>query len=342
SDAKNGLDLCSGTCVCAFAMSQRVEQVVACDITERATHFARFNCLLNNCRNVEIANGDLYDAVAGRSFDRIVAHPPYAPSADAVEAWRDGGPIGEAVTKRIIEGLPDHLNADGEFFAVCLGSDRQEMPFERRVRDWLGEKKHEFDIIWAVQQDFSPSELARRTAARKQPEEESDRTASLEKTFRELGVSNSSFGCLGIKRHGAETRSASTFRTRLSSKSDHRSFETAFERNRQCSHVAAIPELRLQLAPAVTVTTTHRVEQSTLVPRELRMEADWPFGHGLKTDPWLLPLITRFNGSRTVAKIYEKARADGAVPNKFKLEDFSSLVALMMKHGYLALNEHVP
>ena len=339
SSANDGLDLCSGTGVCAFAMSQRVKRIVACDITERATHFARFNRLLNNCTNVEIAKGDLYCAVAGSRFDRIVAHPPYAPSAEAVEVWRDGGATGEAVTKRIIEGLPDSLNPGGEFFAVCLGGDRREMPFERRAREWLGEKQREFDIIWAVQKDFLPHELAQSATAREGPGVDDDQTARLEEAFHELGVSSFSFGCLGLKRHGAEARNAWTFRTRLSSKSDSKSFETAFERNRQCSEPAAVAELRPRLAPALLVKMTHRVEQSKLVPDEFRMECDWPFAHGLKADPWVLPLIARFNGSLKVAKIHAKARADGAVPDGFHLEHFASLVATMMRYGYLTAGE---
>src|SRR5207247_2324413 len=75
SPVADALDLCAGTGIAALVLSRHVERVVAADITPRAAHFARFNALLNSRPNVEIAVGDLYDPVAGRTFDRIVAHP---------------------------------------------------------------------------------------------------------------------------------------------------------------------------------------------------------------------------------------------------------------------------
>src|SRR5207302_507264 len=63
------LDLCAGTGIGALALSRHVQRAVAADITGRATHFARFNCLLNRCANVEVAQGDLYQPVDGRTFD---------------------------------------------------------------------------------------------------------------------------------------------------------------------------------------------------------------------------------------------------------------------------------
>ena len=51
------LDLCSGTGILAFFLSRHAQHVVASDITARATHFARFNRLLNSCDNVEVLQG---------------------------------------------------------------------------------------------------------------------------------------------------------------------------------------------------------------------------------------------------------------------------------------------
>lgn len=76
SPTRDALDLCSGTGIGALVLSRHVERVVAADITARATHFARFNRLLNHRDNVEVVQGDLYEAVEGRDFDRIIAHPP--------------------------------------------------------------------------------------------------------------------------------------------------------------------------------------------------------------------------------------------------------------------------
>src|SRR5437016_2502767 len=163
------LDLCSGTGVGAFLLSRSGRLAVSADITERAAAFARFNCALNGLENVEVARGDLYEAVKGRTFGCIVAHPPYVPSLEAKAIWRDGGTIGESLVKRIVEGLPEHLDPGGIFFCVSLGVDTEEAKFEERVRGWLGARADEFDIIFACQESREPRQVLD-MLARKHPE----------------------------------------------------------------------------------------------------------------------------------------------------------------------------
>ena len=337
SAATDGLDVGSGTGILAFALAKDVQRVVASDITARATHFARFNRLLNDCGDVDIVQGDLYGSVEGRTFDRIVSHPPLAPSVDGVEIWRDGGSTGDALTQRIVEGLPEFLSPGGEFFSVCLISEHNGVPAEQRVREWLGTQQHEFDVILAVQMHMSPRELAQRATARNILGEGSDSAAKLEAAFRQAGVTRFAYGALGIQRQRTDGAKAWTLKTKLSAKSDRRSFETSFERNRQCSSPADILDFRPGLSPNLKVAVGHRVDESKLVPSDLTMETDWPFAHGTKADAWIFPLISRFNGNLKIAKVYEKARADGLVPANFRSEDFASLVAMMIRHGYLTL-----
>ncbi len=99
---EDGLDLGAGTGIGALELSRRVRRVVATDLSERATHFARFNLRLNARANVAAVTGDLYEPVAGRTFDCIVSHPPFVPSQDDAFVFRDGGPTGERVVRRMI------------------------------------------------------------------------------------------------------------------------------------------------------------------------------------------------------------------------------------------------
>lgn len=112
--------------------------VVASDITDRSTHFARFNSLLNGCTNIQVVKGDLFNAVDGRSFDRIVTHPPYMPTLEEARIWRDGGPIGDAILRRIIEQLPIYLRSGGTYVCFGLGIDSQTQRFEDKIRSWVG------------------------------------------------------------------------------------------------------------------------------------------------------------------------------------------------------------
>jgi hypothetical protein len=68
----------------------------AIDVADRSTDFARFNARLNGLSNVTAVSGDLYAPVAGLTFDRIVAHPPYVPSRETTMVYRDGGATGRA------------------------------------------------------------------------------------------------------------------------------------------------------------------------------------------------------------------------------------------------------
>ena len=145
------LDLCSGTGVAALVAAKRyATHAWSCDVTERSARFAEFNRCLNELENVTVARGDLYEAVGGRRFDRIVAHPPYIPAVREDKPrvfFRDGGEDGEVILQKIFEGLPDHLAADGRFYAVTLATDREGENFEQRIRRWLGPASPDFDVV---------------------------------------------------------------------------------------------------------------------------------------------------------------------------------------------------
>jgi len=80
SPAVEALDLCSGSGVAALLLGKYCQHVIAADVSPRAVHFARFNCQLNSGSHVNAVESDFYSALEGRTFDRIVAHPPYVPS----------------------------------------------------------------------------------------------------------------------------------------------------------------------------------------------------------------------------------------------------------------------
>ena len=130
----------------------------AADISERATHFAQFNGRLNEADNFSAVCGDLFEAVADQTFDRICAHPPYMPALEQERLYRDGGQDGEQITNRIVAGLPSHLREGGRFYGYCLASDRQNSSAEQRFRDLLGAAAGEFDVVVVAPQGYRPAE----------------------------------------------------------------------------------------------------------------------------------------------------------------------------------------
>ena len=83
---------------------------------------------LNGVANFHPVTSDLYGSLG--SFDRIVAHPPYVPALQPKWIFFSGGEDGEEITRRIVEGLPAHLNDRGVFLALTMGTDRSDAPFE--------------------------------------------------------------------------------------------------------------------------------------------------------------------------------------------------------------------
>lgn len=335
--AATGLDLCCGTGICGFALSRFADHVIASDVTDRAAHFAEFNRWLNGLSNVEIQQSDLYQSVEGRRFDRIVAHPPYVPNlsnpkrqlGDDSKIWRDGGATGDTITRRIVEGLPRHLNPGGQFLALCMGSDREDLPFQQRVREWLGDAESAFDIVCAVQRHLSPSELAAQLAGRDAPDQVETRTAQLEAAFRQAGAARFCFGALAIERHADASAKPWTLRTKLSPRTDGRSFEEVFRRSKLCSSPESVAKLRPLLAPGLKATVTNAVSGSKLFAKEIELETDFPFAHTLRLQPWVFPLLQQFSGDQTVSEVHALAAQE------MPWDDFASLVAMLTIQGFL-------
>jgi 16S rRNA G966 N2-methylase RsmD len=331
------LDLCAGTGIGALTLSRRNRKAVSADITERATQFALFNRALNNCYNVEVVRGDLYEAVPGRTFDCIVAHPPYVPSLGVERIWRDGGVTGELLVKRIIEALPEHLARGGIFCCQTQGMDTMEGRFEERVRSWLEDRADQFDIVFAVSEERTAEEVLDALAS-KQPGET---TQALKREFDRAGLLRMPFGVVAIRR---EEESAGhkplTTRRRMSEETLGADLEAAFVLHDRLSAPDLVSKLirsAPRLAPRLQVKVTHVVHDGSLVPADFLFEVDKPFQTFLKFEPWMALLLARLDGRLTLREIYDQANAEAGIPEEFKPENFVVLVARAMEAGYVVL-----
>ncbi len=343
SPAARALDLCSGSGIGALVLSRRAQSAIASDITSRATHFADFNRRLNGCANVEVAEGDLYAAVAGSTFDRIVGHPPYVPSLGDQMIFRDGGEAGETILRRMVEGLPQHLRPNGTFCALGIGHDTKEGRFEERVRNWLGDSKSQFDIVFACADEKSPKQAVQDIAERAKSIE-SARPERLLEVFNKIGTIKLAYGALFIRRNARPTSSGWTARPRLSAATDGSSFEWLLSwRDRRAEPLFAqrVTSAMPRLAPDLRIKSTHVVHEGALVPAEFLLETDKPFATVTRFDLWVIPVIAKFDGKRTVAEIHQAAATNGEVPENFALSDFVELVALLVERGYLILEDQI-
>ena len=349
SPAGDVLDLCSGTGIGALVLSRHAQRVVASDLTARATHFARFNRMLNACDNVEPVQGDLYAAVRGRTFDRIVAHPPYVPALTEAQIFRDAGESGERVLRDIIAGLPAHLRPGGTFYCVSAGWDSREGRFEERIRRWLGERHHEFDVVFALSEEQSPEAVAGWLA--KRPEAAGPAGEGWEERFRDAGLERNVYGAIVLHRVGPGTGNAGrsgpvTVRLQLSELSDGASFEWALrwyrwraEREAARDLSQALLDSRPRLGARLRVRVTYAPQDGSLAIAQVVLESDRPFRAATGIDSWMLPLVARFDGRRVAVEVYAAARDASELAEGFQPGDFAALVAMMIERGYLEVDD---
>ena len=133
------LDLCTGSGIHAIMASRHAERATGVDISDRALDFCRVSAALNGARTgTRYVQGNLYEAVSDERFDLVIANPPWiaAPTPD-LELYRWGGETGEAITRRVVEGLPTHLNVGGTLSMFVIYPIIRGKAYLDRFREWL-------------------------------------------------------------------------------------------------------------------------------------------------------------------------------------------------------------
>jgi SAM-dependent methyltransferase len=334
------LDLCAGSGIAALVLSRKARRAVAADITARAVHFARFNAQLNECANVEAAQGDLYDAVHGRTFDLIVAHPPYIPAESVRQIYRDGGLTGEGIIQRIVQALPRYLRPGGALHMMCAAWDAEDASFEDRARTWLGATHPEFDIVFAMHQSTPVAEVVKALAARDRDAGHTRETDWTE-AFARARLAQQVYGALVIERHRENGSEPLTRRCRLTDATDGAAFSWLLGRVRWLERLKAsgmLTPILLQshprFAPAATLNVVYGMETGVLAPQRVVLQTDQPFGAVTRLDPWMLGLLTRLDGERSLEAVYASVRDAGRAPAEFRPEHLAMMVAMGLERAF--------
>jgi carbamoyltransferase len=157
-DGERVLDLCTGSGVQALSIARRAASIVAVDIGPRAAALARINAALNGLSGVEVRCGDLYAPVRGERFDLMLANPPFVPGPERGPAYHSGGPRGDRVLRRVIEGLGRHLRPGGRALVVSHLAVRRGETVAAAVQPWL--RGFDGRVLALVLETGSPVDLA--------------------------------------------------------------------------------------------------------------------------------------------------------------------------------------
>ncbi len=329
------LELCAGTGIAALLAAPRASHAWAADLTDRATHFARFNAQLNGLPNVTAVAGDLYQPVAGATFDRIAAHPPYVPSSDNAVIYRDGGADGEFITRGVIAGLPSHLAPGGVCYCTCVATDRTDAPLETRLRQWIGPVADAFDVVLAVMRTSVPSERVSEYVSEGiiDSAEAERRIAPLEA----LGIERQVYVSMAIRRH-AGGRPPATVRRALGKRVTpamlHRLvyWESAMADPDQ---LLTLMGMRFRVAPDTGRHTVESWADGQWRPASRQLARERPFTVRADYDPAVATLLGHMDGARTVHEHWEAMTRDGAVPGDLDAWRFASVVRSLASSGII-------
>lgn len=150
------LDLGTGCGIQALHAEPYAHSITATDVSDRAIALTRMTAALNHLE-FETACGSWFEPVAGRTFDRIVANPPFVVGSGAVaHSYRDSGLDLDGASRLVIGTAPEHLAPGGvaSLLASWVHVDGED--WRARVASWLPD--HGVDA-WIVQRDVADPEL---------------------------------------------------------------------------------------------------------------------------------------------------------------------------------------
>ncbi|WP_241384365.1 DUF7782 domain-containing protein [Rhodococcus sp. CH91] len=150
------LDLGTGCGVQAVRATDYASQVTATDINPRCLTLAAATAALNEL-DIEFLEGSWFEPVQDRTFDRIVANPPFVVSAGRVEhSYRDSGLDLDGASRLMISQAPDHLAMGGTAAMLASWVHVEGEDWRARVASWL--PAHGVDA-WIVQRDVADPAL---------------------------------------------------------------------------------------------------------------------------------------------------------------------------------------
>ena len=168
SQVTSVLDLCTGSgCLAIIASGIFPEaEVDAADLSPDALDVARINLAEHGVEDrITLLQGDLFEAVEGRTYDLIISNPPYVAGPE-VQAFPPeyghepimahlGGDDGLDIVRRILAEAPDHLNPGGGLLCE-IGTGRERLVDEYPHLDflWLDTEQSEGEVFWITREQL--------------------------------------------------------------------------------------------------------------------------------------------------------------------------------------------
>jgi SAM-dependent methyltransferase len=164
---RSAFDLGCGCGIQALGAAAHCESVVAADLNARAAEFSAFNARLNGIANVEFLAGDCYQPVEGRTFDLIVANPPFFITPSSGLMYCENSLDLDLFCRKLAREAPRYLNESGFFQMVCEWVEIQGQLWHERIAEWMDQSGCD---AWVLRQySLSPSKYGSERAHQRPP-----------------------------------------------------------------------------------------------------------------------------------------------------------------------------
>ena len=196
------LDLGTGSGIQILGQAGSAETITATDVHPRALDFAEAT-LIDSDISAELVEGSWFEPVAGRTFDRIIANPPFVVGPPEIgHVYRDSGMDLDGATALVVKESCAHLNPGGTAHLLGAWVHSSEESWQQRVADWLPDEGY---VAWIIERDaVSPAQyvgtwLSDESLDLRSPEA-AERTTAWLKHFSEANVTSVGFGFIAIQR----------------------------------------------------------------------------------------------------------------------------------------------
>lgn len=201
------LDLGTGSGVQALGQLHCASHITATDLHPRALEFAEatLGAATGRQADIELLEGPWYEPVRGRTFDRIIANPPFVVGLPEVgHVYRDSGLDLDGASALVVGQALEHLNPGGTAHFLAAWIHTSEQSWAHRVASWFPETGVS---AWVIQRDVAdPAHyvgtwLRDESLDPRSPESDA-RTAAWLQHFADAGVTGVGFGFITMKNIG--------------------------------------------------------------------------------------------------------------------------------------------
>ena len=299
------LDIGAGAAAASLAAAKDYAATVcASDISTRCVLFAEFNRRLNNVANAEVIQSDVYEALDSRTFDRIIAHPPYIPTLGDGESYRHGGAHGEDILRRVLEGLSKHLRPGGRAYLSTLACDHSDAPLEERLFEMLGPDSSDFRLLVAEWESLPSIEFVMRLV--EVGELDFDQGAQQVRSFREAGVTQLVRCAVVVARESGD--GSQVMRRVMGQGTGAAELDAAFAASP--AEIADLLEQRLVLSPWSTLESTSALSENRWRSFTRVLDCQHPFHFRTDCPEWAAEALAHLDGSLTLREALGQADVD--------------------------------